>query len=102
VEQLADRLFGDRRGSHASPAEISVTMAHLPGAVEPIAGPLDMASCRPRGIPGSERFRRFYPDGRIGADPSLASPQHGEALVAAAVEAIAAEAVDLLAELAAG
>ena len=48
--------------------------------------------CRPRWRPRSPVFydsadyRRRFPDGRIGSDPSLSSPEHGEQIYRAAVE----------------
>ncbi len=92
VAARGQELFGERNGSHASPSEVSVSMVAYPDAVEPISGPLDMECCRPRGIPGSREFRATYPDGRIGSDPSLASREHGEELLEAAVESVCAEA----------
>ncbi len=100
IEEMGKQLFGDRKGSHASPTEISVTMVACGDAIEPIEGPMDMTVCRPRGIPGAARFREYYPDGRIGSDPSLARREHGEALITAAVDAIAAEARALAAAVA--
>ena len=90
VEELSDELYGEGKGSHATPAEIAVTMVNH--EVELIDGPLDLEMCRPRGIAGSREFRATYPDGRIGSDPSLARPEHGERFVIAAVAAIADEA----------
>ncbi len=98
VETLSDALYGDGKGQHATPAEIAVTMVNH--QVEIIDGPLDMDICRPRGIAGSDEFRQTYPDGRIGSDPSLARPEHGERLIAAAVAAIAEEARRLAAAVA--
>lgn len=85
VRAISQELFGDREGGHATPSEVSLTMAVYPDAVQPIEGELDMEICRPRGIPGSAEFRQCYPDGRIGSDPSLATRAHGERLLAAAV-----------------
>jgi creatinine amidohydrolase len=34
----------------------------------------------------SADYRRRFPDGRIGSDPSLSSPEHGEQIYQAAVE----------------
>lgn len=89
VRAISKEVFGDREGGHATPSEISLTMAVHPDAVQAIEGELDMESCRPRGIAGSAEFRRCYPDGRIGSDPTLATREHGERLLAAAVADIA-------------
>lgn len=95
VQAIARELYGKREGSHATPSEIALTMAAYPNVVRPIDGPMDTSKCAPRGIPGSVRFREWYPDGRVGSDPSLAKPEHGERLLSAAVEAIAEKAVAL-------
>lgn len=96
VARLARELFGDREGHHATPSEVSVTMALHPDEVRTIAGPLDIEGCRPRGIPGSKQFRELYPDGRMGSDPSMASREHGERIMAAAVDALVVEANQVL------
>ena len=46
--------------------------------MEPVGKP-------PRAFADAEDYRRLFPDGRIGSDPSLASPEHGRRLVDAAV-----------------
>jgi creatinine amidohydrolase len=102
VSRLARELFGDREGQHATPSEISLTMALYPEHVEVIAGPLETESCRPRGIPGSSAFRAWYPDGRMGSDPSLASRDKGERILAAAVAALVDEAQAVIARGGAG
>lgn len=100
VAARARELFGEREGGHATPSEVSVTMAVHPEAVIPIEGPLDIERCRSRGIAGSVRFREMYPDGRMGSDPSLASRSHGEELLALAVAGLAARARDCAAQVA--
>lgn len=97
VTRLARELFGDRDGHHATPSEVSVTMALYPERVQPVAGPLDIEGCRPRGIAGSKKFREWYPDGRMGSDPSLASREHGERIMETAVNALVSEAEAVLA-----
>ncbi|MBM3571257.1 MAG: creatininase family protein, partial [Alphaproteobacteria bacterium] len=83
VEKISKELFGDREGSHATPSEVSVTQFAYPEAIkqarmEPVGKP-------PRAFADAEDYRRLFPDGRIGSDPSLSSPEHGKRLVEAAV-----------------
>jgi len=89
VARRARELYGDREGQHATPSEVSVTMAAYPDAVRPIDGPLDIESCRPRGIPDAAGFRELYPDGRMGSDPSLSTREHGAELLELAAQAVA-------------
>jgi creatinine amidohydrolase len=91
VQALAQELYGAREGAHATPSEISVTMAEFPDVVRDIEGPLDVDICRVRGIGSSVTFREWYPDGRMGSDPSLARPGHGARFIDTAVAAIRAQ-----------
>jgi creatinine amidohydrolase len=85
VARLSRELFGSAEGSHATPSEVSVVQHVYPQAVRAVAmGPAQPGS----GFHGPDDYRRRYPDGRIGSDPSLASPAHGERLLTAAVAAI--------------
>ena len=96
VSALCDELYGDRDGAHAAASEISVTQYAHPDAIKTAALDPPIA---PRGrFYGPEDYRRRFPDGRIGSDPSLARPEHGERLVAVAAEAIAETYREFLAE----
>jgi creatinine amidohydrolase len=87
VQAATRELFGDREGSHATPSEVSVTQWAYPDAIKRRAmGP---APKRVRGFADAEDYRRLFPDGRIASDPTLATPEHGGRLVAAAVKDIA-------------
>ena len=86
VQAISKEFFGDREGSHATPSEVSVTQFAYPEAIKrkgmaPI-GP------KPRDFADADDYRRLFPDGRIGSDPTLASPEHGKRLVEAAVHDI--------------
>ncbi len=88
VRRLARDLFGKSEGMHATPSEVSLTQHLHPQAIK-------RAEMHPRVAPtgaiaGPQTFRRRFPDGRIGSDPSLASPQAGRALLDAAVADAAA------------
>jgi len=89
VQAISKELFGDREGSHATPSEVSVTQFAYPEAIKR----KDMAPIgpKPRDFADADDYRRLFPDGRIGSDPTLASPEHGKRLVEAAVHDIGAE-----------
>lgn len=97
VVELQKELFGDRDGSHATASEISVTRFALPEVVKE-------ATMEPALAPSSEGFtdatdfRGRYPDGRIGSDPSLATPEAGERLYRTAVDGLAEDYRRFLAE----
>ena len=86
VYELAKELYGDREGSHATPSEVALTQFIYPGAIKD--SPLsDQVNCDR--IYGAVDFRRRHPDGRMGSDPSLATPEHGERFYHLAVAEIA-------------
>ena len=89
VRKLSRDLYGDRNGMHAAASEIAVTQFAYPDAIK--RAPLDPPVAPRGGFFGPEDFRRRFPDGRIGSDPSLARPEHGERLIAAAVKHISAD-----------
>lgn len=86
VRHLTQELFGAKEGSHATPSEVSVTYFAHPDAVKQVSfGP--PAPSGP--ILDAEDFRRRHPDGRMGSDPSVATPEHGGRLVDAASREVA-------------
>ncbi len=89
VKALARDLFGDKEGSHATPSEISLAAYAYPEAVK--TAPLPPVAKAAGGFTGAADFRRRYPDGRMGSDPSGASPAHGKRLYETAVKALAAD-----------
>src|SRR5260370_4031992 len=89
VSKLSKELYGDREGSHATPSEVSVTQHVYPAAIK--RREMGPPAPRVRGFTDAEDYRRLFPDGRIGSDPTLASPEHGARFVAAAVRDIAEE-----------
>lgn len=82
---LAAELYGDANGSHATAAEVSLSQYYHPQAIKHAQLSPKVAP-KSRGFYDSADFRQRFPDGRIGSDPSLSSPEHGERLYAAAVE----------------
>jgi creatinine amidohydrolase len=97
VVEAQRELFGERDGSHATASEISITRFVLPESIKPaeLDPPLAPAGS---GFTDAADFRRRYPDGRIGSDPSLAGPQHGERLYRLAVDGLADDYRKFLAE----
>lgn len=88
VDALSRQLYGAAVGAHATPPELAVTWALHPETADPrVLSPV----IAPRGpFHGAADFRDRFPDGRMGSDPSLAVPAHGEALIATAADEIAA------------
>jgi creatinine amidohydrolase len=89
VTDLCKQLFPEGEGSHATPSEVSVTLFAYPEAIKLVAMSPKIAPTGP--IADAEDYRRRFPDGRIGSDPSQANAEAGEKLVAAAVKAVIAE-----------
>jgi creatinine amidohydrolase len=76
VMQLAQELYGDNEGSHATPSEVALTQFVYPEMIKQAT--LNPEVGQGHRIYGAADFRRRYPDGRMGSDPSLATPAHGE------------------------
>ena len=84
VKAVSKELFGDSEGSHATPSEVSLSYFAYPGSVK-------QAQMSPKVAPKGQfsdaaDYRRRFPDGRIGSDPSLATVEHGERLFRASVQ----------------
>lgn len=86
VYQLAKELYGKEEGSHATPSEVAVTQFVYPEAIKEAFLEKEVASGHP--IYSAEDFRRHYPDGRMGSNPALATPEHGKQLYEVAVKAL--------------
>ncbi|WP_299316014.1 creatininase family protein [uncultured Halomonas sp.] len=83
--ELAESLYGDAEGSHATASEVSLAWHVAPEtrrdvAMSPRRAPVGSAQC------DAHTFRRRFPDGRMGSDPSLASAEHGARFLEAGVE----------------
>lgn len=86
VMSHARQLYGDREGQHATPSEIALTLhlyPHLARKFRPLPEPAPVGP-----IHGWEDFRRRYPDGRMGSDPSLATAAAGKELLERAATAL--------------
>ncbi len=87
VRTLRNRLFGASEGSHATPSEVSVTQYAYPESIKQAEMSPKIAPVGP--IHDAGDYRRRFPDGRIGGDPSLANPDAGKQLHDAAVTDLA-------------
>jgi creatinine amidohydrolase/Fe(II)-dependent formamide hydrolase-like protein len=79
VGQLARQQFPSGHGSHATPSEIAVTQWAYPDAIKSANYAPQIASSGP--IREASDFRKRHPDGRMGSDPGLATPEKGGELV---------------------
>ncbi len=87
VSKLCKALYGASEGSHATPSEVAMAQHVHPEAIK-------QAELLPRIAPtgpirGAADYRRRFPDGRIGSDPSLATPEAGGRILEAAIREIA-------------
>src|ERR1700722_13784265 len=87
--EVSRQLFPVGEGHHATPSEVSVTYYFFPEAQKRVAMEPKIAPLGP--IRDAADCRRQFPDGRIGSDPSQASPEAGEKIVAAAVKSLVVE-----------
>ncbi|MGF1608129.1 MAG: creatininase family protein [Kiloniellales bacterium] len=90
VKAIADEEFGEAEGSHATCTEVSLTYYGYPDQGARVRRDRlspKLAPCGP--IYDADDYRRRFPDGRIGSDPTLATVEIGEALYNAAVAEIA-------------
>ncbi|MCU0525480.1 MAG: creatininase family protein [Elainella sp. Prado103] len=84
VYQLAKQLYGSQEGSHATPSEVALTQYLYPAAIKQAELSPEVGSGHP--IYGAVDFRRHYPDGRMGSNPALATPEHGKQFYELAVK----------------
>jgi creatinine amidohydrolase len=80
---LARELFGDDEGSHATASEVALTQYALPDTIKQVV--LDPPRAPAGRFHGPADYRRRFPDGRIGSNPGLATPDHGRRLYETAV-----------------
>ncbi len=84
VKKLSKELYGASEGSHATPSEVALIQFAFPEAIKKANMSPKIA---PRGpIRDALDYRSRFPDGRIGSDPSLATPKAGKRLYEAAVQ----------------
>lgn len=90
-EKIINKYFKEAEGYHATPTELSLTMAILPGLFKmpenyqvpriPVSD-YDISWIMP------EKFRKLYPDGSMKAQSNLATEEIGEEILEIVVEEI--------------
>jgi creatinine amidohydrolase len=81
---ISEELYAGAEGRHATASEVSLSQYYQPQHIK-------HAQMSPKIAADAEQFyhaedyRMRFPDGRIGSDPSLSSPEHGKRLYDAAV-----------------
>ncbi len=76
MHELAKEVFGDDEGSHATASEVALTQYVLPNTIKDAT--LDPPRAPSGRFHGPADYRRRFPDGRIGSNPGLASPEKGQ------------------------
>jgi len=94
VSALQKDLYGDKEGHHATPSEIAVTQHLHPNRIK--IAPLSPNPSSGTTFYDCRDFRARFPDGRMGSDPSLATPKDGQRFLHAAAAEIVARHGDFL------
>jgi creatinine amidohydrolase len=87
MQDLGKEVFGDDEGSHATASEVALTQFALPDTIKQVA--LDPPRAPSGRFHGPADYRRRFPDGRIGSNPGLATPELGKRFYEAAVSELA-------------
>jgi creatinine amidohydrolase len=89
IKKLSKELYGASEGSHATPSEVALTQFAYPEAIKKAKMSPKIAPKGP--IRDAQDYRSRFPDGRIGSDPSLATPKAGKRIYQAAVKDVTAD-----------
>ena len=94
VYKLAQKLYGDQEGCHATPSEVAVTQYLYPEYIKKATLSKNVAKGYP--IYSAADFRRHYPDGRMGSNPALATPEHGKQFYELAIKDLSKTYLDFI------
>ncbi len=87
IKQISEACFGEAEGLHATASEIALTYFGYPEDGARVGAAELSPRLAPKGpIYDADDYRRRFPDGRIGSDPSLATVEIGRRLYETAVE----------------
>lgn len=90
IKGISQKYFAEAEGSHATASEVALTYFGYPEDAARIRQDELTPRIAPEGpIYDADDYRRRFPDGRIGSDPTLATAEIGEMLFEASVEGIA-------------
>lgn len=98
VNKLRQELYGEWEGLHATPSEVAITQHAFPDSIRQAA--MDKPAALPddyyRNFGGDKHYdadhhRKWFPDGRIGSDPSMATPADGQRLVDTVIPEVIAD-----------
>lgn len=96
VNALRREFYGDWEGMHATPSEVAITQAlyRIVPAGDASTPPQKLTADFIAAHAGDrhgppDQHRRDFPDGRVGSHSALATPGHGQQLLAAASAAVA-------------
>jgi creatinine amidohydrolase len=95
VYRLAKELYGDQEGFHATPSEVALTQYVYPESIK--QAPLSSEVGQGHSIYSAVDFRRRFPDGRMGSNPDLATPDHGQQFYDLAVKELSHTYLEFLA-----
>ena len=92
VVKIADELFGEGEGFHATPSEVALTYFGYPEDAERVHQETLEPRLAPTGpVYDAEDYRKRFPDGRIGSDPTLATTDIGKRLLDAAARELSGD-----------
>jgi creatinine amidohydrolase len=100
VGKLCDALFPVGHGTHGTASEVAVTYWAYPHRASLARQVLDPKIAPAGPIRDAADFRRRFPDGRMGSDPTQATPDQGGQIVALASAALITDAQAFFAETA--
>jgi creatinine amidohydrolase len=100
VQEIAEKEFGEGEGSHATGSEVALTYYGYPDDAKRVHKSELTPKIAPTGdFYDADDYRRQFADGRIGSDPTLATPEIGKQLFEASVRYISLAYEDFTAEL---
>ncbi|MEM9744020.1 MAG: creatininase family protein [Pseudomonadota bacterium] len=82
-------LYGKAHGAHATPSEVAVTQYAYPKHIKSAPLAPEIAPTGP--FTDAQDYRNRFPDGRIGSNPALATPEAGETIAQLAAKEVIAD-----------